>query len=78
MPAAKEHMDVVMTTRRNSSDGASAGRGVVGSFQVPMHRRDTGIAMAKSIEPVGPLWATPIMIGDQEFRVLIDTGSADL
>lgn len=76
--AATEHVDVMMTTRRNSTGGASAGHGVVGSFQVPMHRRDTGIAMVKSIEPVGPMWATPVMIGDQKFRVLIDTGSADL
>lgn len=62
------------TTKRNSSDGGTGG----GSFQIPLNRRDAGIAAANSMEPMGPLWTTPVMIGNQEFSILIDTGSADL
>ena len=69
----------MMATRRSSSGGGSAERGEVkGSFQVPLHHRDTGIGMAKSIDAAGPAWAKPVMIGKQAFSVLIDTGSADL
>lgn len=49
-----------------------------GSFKIPLHRRETGITAVKSIEQVGPVWATPVKLGDQELSVLIDTGSADL
>lgn len=69
-------MNVTRTTRRNSGGGAEeAGR--EGSVKVLLHRRDMGIAVAKSLEHLGPLWATPVIIGNQEFTVVIDTGSVD-
>lgn len=79
-PAATAYMNVTMITRRNSSDGGGLGAEGEGqgSFQRPLHRRNTGIAVAKSVEQVGPAWVTPVTVGNQEFSVLIDTGSADL
>lgn len=79
-PAATAYMNVIMTTRRNSSDGGGLGAEGEGqgSFQLPLHRRDTGIAVAKSVEQGGPVWVTPVTVGNQEFSVVIDTGSADL
>ncbi|MCJ1265122.1 hypothetical protein MMC22_004997 [Lobaria immixta] len=78
-PAATAYMNGVMTTRRNSSDGSGLGaeREGQGSFQLPLHRRDTGIAVAKNVEQGGPVWVTPVTVGNQEFSVVIDTGSAD-
>ncbi len=45
------------------------------SFKIPIHRRDLGTTVAYGGRA---FWTVPIRIGDQQFPMLLDTGSSDL
>lgn len=45
------------------------------SFKLSIQRRDLGTTVAYGGRP---FWTVPILIGDQQFSMLLDTGSADL
>ena len=45
------------------------------SFKLPLQRRSDGAVVSNNF---GPVWVSPILVGGQELRMLVDTGSADL
>lgn len=45
------------------------------SFRLPLQRRVEGAVISDNL---GPVWTSTILVGNQEIRMLIDTGSADL
>lgn len=60
---------------------------IPGSFRITVHRKPSpsaaapGVLLATQQDVVsddGPQWNTEVSVGGQQFKLLVDTGSADL